>query len=101
MKIFFCFRWSMVTFPWDDSPACTDDANAVCSEDNIFYDLALNYAYNHAFMYKGYGKIYFINETFKYNLISISQCPCHPDPFSIGNYRSEDLEIVSGGLQVG
>ena len=26
-------------------------------------------------------------------------CPCHPDPITIGNYRSDDLEIVSGGLQ--
>ena len=45
--------WSMVTFPWDDSPACTDHTNAVCTEDNVFYDLALNYAYNHAFMHTG------------------------------------------------
>ena len=42
-----------VTFPWDDSPACTDQANAVCSEDHVFYELALTYAYNHAFMYTG------------------------------------------------
>ena len=28
-----------------------------------------------------------------------SNCPCHPDPITIGNYRSDDLEIVSGGLQ--
>lgn len=46
--------WTMVTFPWDDSPACTDNLNAVCSEDATFYDLALKYAYNHSFMYKGY-----------------------------------------------
>ena len=26
-------------------------------------------------------------------------CPCHPDPFEIGNYRSDELEVVSGGLQ--
>ena len=45
--------WTMVTFPWDDSPACTDIENAVCEEDDTFYDLALSYAYNHSFMYKG------------------------------------------------
>ena len=45
--------WSTVTFPWDDSPGCTERDNAVCSEDEIFYDLALTYAYNHAFMYQG------------------------------------------------
>ena len=28
-----------------------------------------------------------------------SQCPCHPEPFSIGNYRGDELEVVSGGLQ--
>ena len=33
----------MVTFPWDDSPACTDTENAVCEEDDTFYDLALSY----------------------------------------------------------
>ena len=43
----------MVTFPWDDSPACTDSTNAVCAEDAAFYDLALNYAYNHSFMHTG------------------------------------------------
>ena len=43
----------MVTFPGDDSPACTDSTNAVCAEDAAFYDLALNYAYNHSFMHTG------------------------------------------------
>ena len=46
--------WSIVTFPWDDSPACTSCKNAVCSEDNTFYELALTYACNHAFMHTGY-----------------------------------------------
>ena len=44
---------STVTFPWDDSPACTDTENVVCEEDDTFYDLALTYAYNHSFMYTG------------------------------------------------
>ena len=45
--------WTTVTFPWDDSPACTEETNAVCSEDEIFYELALTYAYNHSFMHRG------------------------------------------------
>ena len=45
--------WTTVTFPWDDSPACTDSKNAVCSEDNTFYQLAQTYACNHAFMHTG------------------------------------------------
>jgi hypothetical protein len=46
--------WSTVTFPWDDSPACTNCRNAVCSEDNTFYQLAATYACNHAYMHTGY-----------------------------------------------
>ena len=45
--------WSTVTFPWDDSPACTDSKNAVCSEDNIFYQLAMTYACSHTYMHTG------------------------------------------------
>ena len=45
--------WTTVTFPWDDSPGCTEETNAVCCEDEIFYELALTYAYNHAFMHRG------------------------------------------------
>ena len=62
--------WSMVTFPWDDSPACTDNLNAVCSEDATFYDLALNYAYNHSFMYKGY-KIFMMLQVRHFNWMLI------------------------------
>ena len=45
--------WSGVTFPWDDSPGCSSCCNAVCSEDTTFYQLALTYVLNHAFMHTG------------------------------------------------
>ena len=45
--------WSTVTFPWDDSPACTDSKNAVCSEDSTYYQLAMTYACSHAYMHTG------------------------------------------------
>ena len=45
--------WTMVIFPWDDSPACTSTTNAVCSEDGVFYALAQAYAQNHRFMHTG------------------------------------------------
>jgi murein tripeptide amidase MpaA len=45
--------WTMIIFPWDDSPGCTPQDNAVCSEDNVFYALAQTYAYNHKFMHTG------------------------------------------------
>ena len=32
--------WTMIIFPWDDSPGCTSTDNAVCSEDNAFFALA-------------------------------------------------------------
>ena len=72
--------WSMVIFPWDDSPACTPTDNAVCSEDSVFYALAKTYAVHHAFMDSGH-------------------CPCHPEPLPLGNYRDEELEVVEGGMQ--
>ena len=31
--------------------------------------------------------------------LSCSHCPCHPEPFSLGNYRNDDLEVVEGGMQ--
>ena len=45
--------WTMIIFPWDDSPGCTPTDNAVCSEDNTFYALAQAYACNHRFMHTG------------------------------------------------
>ena len=72
--------WSMVIFPWDDSPACTETQNAVCSEDSTFYALAKAYTCHHTFMDTGH-------------------CPCHPEPLPLGNYRSEELEVVEGGMQ--
>jgi len=72
--------WTMVIFPWDDSPGCTTKDNAVCSEDNTFYALAQMYAYNHSFMHTGH-------------------CPCHSEPLPIGNYRDEEFEVVTGGMQ--
>lgn len=72
--------WSMIIFPWDDSPACTPTHNAVCSEDSVFYALAKTYACHHAFMDTGH-------------------CPCHPEPLPLGNYRDEELEVVEGGMQ--
>ena len=72
--------WTMVIFPWDDSPACTARNNAVCSEDNTFYALALTYACNHRFMHTGH-------------------CPCHNELLPIGNYRDEEFEVVEGGMQ--
>merc|ERR1719397_1073023 len=71
--------WSMVIFPYDDSPACTATTNAVCAEDEVFYSLAQTYACNHAFMHTGH-------------------CPCHPEPLPLGNYRDEEIEVVEGGM---
>ena len=45
--------WTMIIFPWDDSPGCTSTDNAVCSEDNAFFALAQTYACNHKFMHTG------------------------------------------------
>lgn len=72
--------WTMIIFPWDDSPGCTPKDNAVCSEDNVFYALAQTYAFNHKFMHTG-------------------RCPCHSEVLPIGNYRDEELEVVEGGMQ--
>eukprot|EP00092_Neocalanus_flemingeri_P014781 GFUD01015952.1.p1 GENE.GFUD01015952.1~~GFUD01015952.1.p1 ORF type:complete len:524 (+),score=122.63 GFUD01015952.1:177-1748(+) len=72
--------WTMIIFPWDDSPGCTTTDNAVCSEDNAFYTLAQTYSCNHKFMHTGH-------------------CPCHSEALPIGNYREEELEVVEGGMQ--
>ena len=81
-------QWQ-VTFPWDDSPACSDSSNAVCSEDSVFYDLALNYAYNHSFMFKG-------------GFSSVSQIPFilgRKPPFILKssgfwNFNDQDVKII-------
>jgi hypothetical protein len=70
--------WTAVIFPWDDSPTCTSTDNAVTVEDSTFYQLAMLYARQHAFMHTG-------------------RCPCHPEPLVIGNYRDEENEVVEGG----
>ena len=45
--------WTMVIFPWDDSPACSASTNAVTSEDSVFYAVAQAYAHHHRFMHTG------------------------------------------------
>ena len=45
--------WTMVIFPWDDSPACSPSTNAVTSEDPVFYAVAQAYAHHHRFMHTG------------------------------------------------
>ena len=45
--------WTMVIFPWDDSPACSASTNAVTSEDPVFYAVAQAYAHHHRFMHTG------------------------------------------------
>ncbi|XP_023333834.1 carboxypeptidase E isoform X2 [Eurytemora carolleeae] len=71
---------SMIIHPWDDSPACTPDHNAACSEDETFQELSQIYAFNHSFMFKG-------------------KCPCHNEWFVLGDYKFENTETVHNGMQ--
>ena len=40
----------MIIHPWDDSPACTPDHNAACSEDETFQELSQEHD-DHIFIY--------------------------------------------------
>lgn len=43
----------LINYPWDDSPSAREGEKSVCSDDDVFKNLASVYADNHPFMWTG------------------------------------------------